>query len=59
MYPIVTMTITYDSTRSITVTKKDDKEYWIKMYDLETGDLTFDEKYGGNKDDYIKVDEVE
>lgn len=36
MYPIVTMAISYDSTRAITVTKRDDKETYIKMYDLET-----------------------
>ena len=36
MYPIVSMIITYDSTRAVTVTKKDDQEYYVKMYDLET-----------------------
>jgi hypothetical protein len=30
MYPIVNVMITYDSTRAITVTKKDDHECWIK-----------------------------
>lgn len=35
MYPIVSMLITYDSTRALTVTKKDDRYYYIKMYDLE------------------------
>ena len=30
MYPIVHVNITYDSTRAITVTKKDDKEFWVK-----------------------------
>lgn len=38
MYPIVTVSITYDQTRAITVTKKDDREFWVKMYDLETYD---------------------
>jgi len=59
MYPIVTMFISYDSSRALTVTKKDEKESWIKMYDLETGELSFDEKIGGGKNDYIKVHEVE
>lgn len=36
MYPIVTMGISNDSTVAITVTKKDDNEYWIKQYSLET-----------------------
>ena len=35
MYPIISMLITYDSTRALTVTKKDDRFYYIKMYDLE------------------------
>ena len=30
MYPIVTMMITYDSTKATTVTKKDDTEWWVK-----------------------------
>lgn len=42
MYPIVSVSITYDSTRAITVTKKDDQEFWVRMYDLETYDKTFD-----------------
>ena len=33
-YPIVTVMLSYDSTRGITVTKKDDTETWIKMYSL-------------------------
>ena len=36
MYAIVNVSITYDSTRAITTTKKDDREFWVKMYDLET-----------------------
>jgi len=42
-YPIVTMSISFDSTRAITVTKKDDKETYIKMYDLATSELCFEE----------------
>lgn len=59
MYPICTVIISYDSTRAITVTKKDDKEYYIKMYDLESYDMTFEEKVGGEDNDYIKLKEVE
>lgn len=59
MYPIVTMAISFDSTRAITVTKKDDKESYIKMYDLNTYELTFEEKIGGERDQYIKVKEIE
>jgi hypothetical protein len=39
--------ISYDSTRSIMVTKKDDREYWVRMYDLETYKKTFEEQVGG------------
>ena len=43
------MIITYDSTRAVTVTKQSDTAYYIKMYDLNTGELTFEELVG-NKD---------
>ena len=59
MYPIITCIITYDSTRAITVTKKDDTEFWVRMYNLETYEKTFDEQVGGNEDDYIRLKEVE
>ena len=60
MYPIISMLITYDSTRALTVTKKDDRFYYIKMYDLEQYDLTFEECIGtGEKGSYIKFKEVE
>lgn len=58
-WPIVTMIISYDSTRAVTVTKKDDRESFIKMYDLNTNELTFEEQIGGLPDQYIKVKEVE
>lgn len=58
-WPIVTMSISYDSTRAITVTKEDDRTSYIKMYDLDTNELTFEEKIGGQPDQYIKVKEVE
>jgi hypothetical protein len=59
MYPIVSMIITYDSSKAITVTKRNDREYYIKQYDLESYDLTFEEKIGGGEDQYIKLKEVE
>ena len=59
MYPIVTCMITYDSTRAITVTKKDDREYWVRMYDLESYAKTFDEQIGGTETSFIKLKEVE
>ena len=55
-YPIVSMIITYDSTRAVTVTKKDDQEYLVKMYDLETYQMKFEESFKGT---YIKLKEVE
>ena len=59
MYPIVSMIITYDSTRAVTVTCKDDRTYYIKMYDLEKYDMTFEERIGGGPDQYIKLKEVQ
>jgi len=59
MYPILTVIITYDSSKAVTVTKKNDREYFVKQYDLETYDMTFEEKIGGNDDCYIKMKEVE
>ena len=59
MYAICSVIISYDSTRGITVTKRNEKEYYIKMYDLETYEMTFEERIGGKDSDYIKVKEVE
>lgn len=59
MYAICSVIISYDSTRAITVTKRNEKEYYIKMYDLESYEMTFEEKIGGADTDYIKVKEVE
>ena len=42
-YDIITMMISYDSTKTIAVTKKDDTEYYIRMFDLETYKMTFSE----------------
>ena len=43
MYPIVTCMISYDSSRVITVTKKDDTEFWVRMYNPATAEKTFNE----------------
>ena len=58
MFNIVSMIINYDSTRAVTVTKKDDRTYYIKMYDLETYQMTFEGKVGGGPNQYIKMKEV-
>jgi len=59
MYPIVSCIISYDSTRSILVSKKDDREFWVRMYDLETYEKTFEEMIGGKPVSYIRTKEVE
>ena len=59
MYPITDCIITYDSTRAIVVMKRNDKEYFVKMYGLESYKLTFEERIGGEENDYIKMKEVE
>jgi hypothetical protein len=60
VYPIISMIITYTFPPStITVIKKNDREYWIKQYSLETYKLSFEEKLGGKENSYIKFKEVE
>jgi len=59
MYPIVSCIITYDSSKAVTVTKRNPQEYYVKMYDLESYDLVFEELIGGKDTDYIKLKEVE
>ena len=59
MYPIQTMAISQDSTRTLTVTKRDENESYVKMYSMQTQELTFEEKIGGGEDQYIKIKEIE
>ena len=59
LYPIVSVILSYDSKRAITVTKKDDREFWVRQYDLETYDETFGMQIGGNTDSFIRTKEVE
>ena len=59
LYPIISMFITYDSTRALTVTQKDARECYIKMYDVESYALCFEERVGGGADQYIKMKDVE
>jgi hypothetical protein len=59
LYPICSVIITYNSKYAVTVTKRDEKEYYVKMYSLSTYDLEYEEKIGGNENDYIKLKEVE
>jgi len=59
MWPIVSMIITNDSTKAITITKKDDRTCFIKMYNLEgDNEMTFEEKIGGGPNSYIKLKEI-
>ena len=56
MYDIISMIISYDSTRAITVTKKDETTSYIKMYCLKEYTLKFEEEIVGTN---VKVKEVE
>ena len=58
-HPIGTVMITYDSQMAVTVTKKNEKEYYVNMYGLESYECVFEEKIGGGEKDYIKLKEVE
>ena len=59
MYPIINCYVSYNSKSAITVTMKNDREYWVKQYSLETYAITFEEKIGGLPNSYIKLKEVE
>jgi hypothetical protein len=59
MYPLINCCITYNSRSAVTVTAKNDREYWVKQYNLENYAITFEEKFGGLPDSYIKLKEVE
>jgi len=51
--------ITYNSKMAATVTKENDRSYFIKMYNLESYELCFEEQVGGKPDSYIKLKEIE
>ena len=55
-YDLVTISITYDSSRAITVPKDHDTHYVIKQYSLDTSEIMFVEHYRGT---YIKMKEIE
>lgn len=58
-FPIVSQMITYDSTRTIVVTKEDDTAYHIRQFCLITQELVCTERFGGTEDSYIKMKDVE
>lgn len=51
--------LTYNSKSAVTVTMKNDREYLIRQYNLESYCVTFEEKVGGLEQSYIKLKEVE
>ena len=56
-YDLVSVIITFDSSRVVTCTKNEDTHSIIKQYDLKDNNkLTFEEHYKGN---YIKMKDVE
>jgi hypothetical protein len=57
-YPVVSVLMTYNSKSAITVTKKNDREYFVHLCDLESCAMTFEEIYGGEEDSYIKMNEI-
>ena len=58
-FPIVSCMITYDSSRTIVVTKEDDTAYHIRQFSLTTQELVCTERYGGTENSYIKMKDVE
>jgi hypothetical protein len=59
IHPIMNCLISFDSTKVITVTMASDCEYWLQMYDLETHQECFKERFGGNPNSYIKMKNVD
>ena len=64
-WPIVSCIIGYNSKKVVTVSKKDDQEFYVRCFNLSgTFENTFEEKIGGETeededDNYIKIKEVE
>lgn len=58
-HPIISLTITKDSSRAITVERVNDYLSHICMYELNDYSLSFDEQIGGDPEQYIKVKRVE
>jgi hypothetical protein len=53
---MVNAMILLDSSRTLTVTKASEEVYYIKMYNMETFEMLFEEEIQGS---YIKLKEVE
>ena len=58
-YPIVSLMITHDSARVVTVTKKNERTFFVKTFSLDTHEQIFEEMVGGGETQYVKVKEVE
>ena len=55
---LVSMAISFDSKVAIAITKSFEYEYQIEMFDLKTTEKVFEEKVGGDPDQYIKMKEL-
>lgn len=58
-YPIINLVISHDSSRAISVLKKNERTYLVCMYLLETYEQVFEEVVGGGPEQYIKMKEIE
>ena len=56
--PVVSMVISQDSTKAISISKESDMMYCISQHDLESYEETFSEHLGGGENDYIKCKEI-
>jgi len=48
LYPVVNGVMANDSSVALFISQKNHYEFWVKMYDLETHDVVFEEKVGGS-----------
>lgn len=57
-HPVVSMMISFDSKRAISVQKEEDSISYVAQHDILTGERLFYEKFGGEEDSYVKLQEV-
>ena len=58
-FAIMQVMISYDSSRALVITSKNDRIYYLMQFSLKDYTRTFEEKIGGKEECYIKCKEIE
>lgn len=58
LHPIITMLISKDSTRTLSLSRKDETTWFIQQHDLESQEEMFKEMIGGSQNDFIKCKDI-